>query len=742
MIENKLEKLVLPESRSERIKRLEDTKNTLKTEFIGLDSIVDEIIKDISPWYITPEIIERPVIISLFGMSGTGKTSVVRRLVELLGLMSRSIFFDCGEENNESSGFNTISDKIFESFGIDGESNPDKVPQNTVFVFDEFQYARTINESGEEIVKPTLRPVWNIIDSGLISVGGYRYDINHFNSFLEDFSVFAKEHPDMKLVNGKVEDSEDVRTLLLSLGLFYYDRNIDRLLKDKEGNKPLKNCIDKEDDFENEEDLLDPITVLDKSCLRAILKKFNSFGPYAGANKIKELNSLGTISELYSALKSIKNVVTSSRPLDCSGSLVFIIGNLDEAFHVQSDLSPDVDADTFYYQTSSVSISDIKEALKLRFRAEQIARFGNNLIKYPTLRKDDFKKIIEKELKRIIGKFKDKEGINVGISQGIKELLYFEGVFPSQGVRPVFTTIGSFFTPLLSDILVEKEKKNADLGDVLIRLSGEDEGKDISFCRDSIEIILEFPKTGHKIEKTIQLQLGPLRDPGRRLTRYCNAVHEAGHAIVSLYETGEYPVNVVAVSSGDGGFCDTYNKKKEGEIMTRREIDSEVKVLMAGYMAEELVFKIPGERLMGSSSDITQAWYTFSSAAYKIGYFEPYCFSSIHNEGGGDGTPRGIKDDFINVKSPYNRTRTFGSLKDAVAIRFEELINETKRILETERRLLKYLALELGKRGSLGKEDIEVIVKQWGNELNIEEHISWRRKLSSGEYYLDALKEF
>ena len=45
-----------------------------------------------------------------------------------------------------------------------------------------------------------------------------------------------------------------------------------------------------------------------------------------------------------------------------------------------------------------VSISDIKEALKQRFRAEQIARLGNNLIKYPTLKKEHFIKIIKKRI--------------------------------------------------------------------------------------------------------------------------------------------------------------------------------------------------------------------------------------------------------------------------------------------------------------------------------------------------------
>ena len=68
------------EERKEKIERLESAKVQLKTEFIGLDSIIDEIINSISSWYVTPEIINRPVIVSLWGMTGTGKSSVVKNL--------------------------------------------------------------------------------------------------------------------------------------------------------------------------------------------------------------------------------------------------------------------------------------------------------------------------------------------------------------------------------------------------------------------------------------------------------------------------------------------------------------------------------------------------------------------------------------------------------------------------------------------------------------------------------------
>jgi cell division protease FtsH len=49
-----------------KIKTLEKARETLKKEFIGLDEIIDQIITAVTPWYVTPEVIQRPVVVSLW----------------------------------------------------------------------------------------------------------------------------------------------------------------------------------------------------------------------------------------------------------------------------------------------------------------------------------------------------------------------------------------------------------------------------------------------------------------------------------------------------------------------------------------------------------------------------------------------------------------------------------------------------------------------------------------------------
>ena len=87
----------VPENRKDRVKLLKSVLIQLKTEFVGLDSIIDQFGTSIHAWYVTPEIITRPTIVSVWGMTGTGKTSVVKRLIELLNLNEYLLSFDCGE---------------------------------------------------------------------------------------------------------------------------------------------------------------------------------------------------------------------------------------------------------------------------------------------------------------------------------------------------------------------------------------------------------------------------------------------------------------------------------------------------------------------------------------------------------------------------------------------------------------------------------------------------------------------
>ena len=68
----------------QRKETLEKTRLELKAHFVGIDEIIDELLDYIQIWYLMPEILNRPIIINLWGMTGVGKTDLIRRLVKAL----------------------------------------------------------------------------------------------------------------------------------------------------------------------------------------------------------------------------------------------------------------------------------------------------------------------------------------------------------------------------------------------------------------------------------------------------------------------------------------------------------------------------------------------------------------------------------------------------------------------------------------------------------------------------------
>ena len=66
-----------------RVLEINEIGAQLKTEFAGIDKQIDTIIRYVTPFYATPELLTRPVVVCLWGMTGVGKTHVLRRLANL-----------------------------------------------------------------------------------------------------------------------------------------------------------------------------------------------------------------------------------------------------------------------------------------------------------------------------------------------------------------------------------------------------------------------------------------------------------------------------------------------------------------------------------------------------------------------------------------------------------------------------------------------------------------------------------
>lgn len=671
----------VPSKRKDRIKLLDSALVQLKREFVGLDDIIDQLGSSVYAWYVTPEIITRPTIVSIWGMTGTGKTSVVKRLISLLYLDDVRISFDCGEcrDNNKS-----ISTDIMDTFGKSEESDSgDRFSgsNSIVFMFDEFQYARTINESGEEEVAPSLRPIWSILDSGIIDINDYNYDFSNLCDFVDELVDASKSLPHIIIKDNHIESPDDV-SAFLNLMFFHYDRG-----------PSIKT--------DNTEDQNKPLEVLTSRYLRTIIRRLNNKSDALGSRVAKELLSGEyTIGQLAERLEDIKKLAASSRKLDCSKSLVFILGNLDEAYKDSSDISPDIDADLFYDITSRVTTTDIKEALKERYRPEQIGRLGNNIIKYPTLSKDSFKKIIDLEIGRILDRFSEVDKIKVVFEQSMKDLLYSESVYPTQGVRPVLSSIDTLITPYLSKVVEHKGRsKSVCIGVV---------GGVRDFRLPCVDIRLKFDKAEEVIVEQ-KLELGKERCPENRKKRFICAVHEIGHAVMYSWCKGEVPDNIVSVSTDHGGFCSTYDRRFAGEIDCRRDVLDEVRISLGGYQAERVIYSNPDMWLLGSSSDIRSLWKELSGAVMDCGFDLPLPLSHRDVEQNGS-ISNGLdcKDVMVTNKSTGD-----GRILELI----KEGMDYVWSVLSDEKELIKKAAIKLGEQGSMSGQEFSDFIRQYGNKL-------------------------
>lgn len=671
--------------KQKRLEVLEKTRVELKQLFVGLDNIIDDIIRSISPWYVTPEVISRPTIVSLWGMTGTGKSSVIKKLIELLGLNEKTIILDCGEESEVSTYCTTISDKIVDIFGkLESTS---EIENDLVFVFDEFQHARTLDEEGHEIIKPALRSIWNIIDDGKINYySSSKFCLEKYKEFVADGQSLKEElgGVDIPIKEGVIDNKYMNNFSKTTLGIFYKE-----------------DCKDNCDEEKKQVNLFEIVTWY---TLKDIYRKLNIYKPGFGDEIYLKLKSTKSLFEFVDILTSIERIIFSYKQLDCSKSLVFIIGNLDEAFKVQSELDHDGDADTFYEISNNVTVVDIKNSLRERFRAEQISRLGNNLIKYPTLNKSSFQEIIRREVSSVLEKFKNSSNIEFSINSQVYDLLYSEGVCPTQGVRPVFTTINTILTPIVSEIVIKcdsgvceifTEETNFNIPEIIIKAKVKK--------LDESEIILEFPT---------KLQLGNLRDPRNRKTRYASSVHEAGHAIITAGMTGKLPIKIVSVDSSAGGCCYTFNKDRHSEIPCKRDYTNDIMISLGGYIAEQIIFEDSEQCLLGSGSDIDNAWELIKEGVFDLGYFEPFKFSDHSTKSAPDGNPGGLDIKTYKIFTGEGYTAVYDII--------EQMLNNFKdtvtNILTKEKKLLAKMALYLGESGSMNRAEFEKYIKDYSTD--------------------------
>ncbi len=548
---------------------------TLKQEFVGLNIIIEQIIKTITPWYLFPHLQKRPLIINLWGMTGVGKTSLVKRLVELLKYSEAFYHFDMGDNRENEAPFKDFFNQLL--------NLENGIP--FIIALDEFQYANTLNRQGHELDKSHSRVIWELLDTG------------KFQSSFNGFDVYGHDVK-QAIVELKYILSKGIK---VEKGLVTKKINYFNFLTDARSDNKLYGLYG---EYKGREELLDEEG--NKSKKRKVhflsartIDSIYSFCDGLFQHKLELKDQLYALDgeQIISYLEQLYKYALSTKELDCRKALIFILGNLDEAYHFADVINPDISADEFYNLSKSININDIKSALKSRFRNEQIARLVNNHIIYPALSKSAYQQIIKLELDKLIDQAKDSFKTSVVFDKSIDRLLYKEGVYPTQGTRPLYSTIQHLLEPSLASLPVITSSKHPDS----------------CACKFSYKkklLIIEFinahGETVHKQKEQVHLQLQGLRSSKNDDLQAVTAVHEAGHAIVSALLLGILPNQILSVSTDSSSAGMVITEAKHRMVWGKEMVINKAAVCMAGLLAEKIIF---GEQNItgGSESDIKTA---------------------------------------------------------------------------------------------------------------------------------------
>ena len=575
------------ENISKKNEALESVKPLLKKEFIGVDDVIDQIVDSIRPFYIFPQSLKRPLIVNLFGMTGIGKTHLVERMIEILNLKHKYFRFDIGDYAKESSDW-----KLKSNLADEVKKTDDK---DLILVFDEFQFGRTIDETGKEVDRASLRPMWELIDSGVITTISY-------GGFSRAFDLYDRlKHclkSGVKVEDGIIVEGYDIYCSIMddchepayACPQDFHD--VGPTIKYSGVKKPAKIDNTMTGSYSYDKKVFrQPYFITTKSFFTlfkanpALFANKKDFLTWRHLFRKKPNELLGYIYEHF-----IMNSPLMKKS-DYSQSLIFVIGNIDEAYIMSHSSDPDADPDIFYEHSLKISVPKMKNALRNRFRMEQIGRLGNNMIVYPALNSKSYRLIIDKHLTQRTEYFKSDFGIELDFTDSLRDILYKESVFPTQGVRPILSTFNTFMdsyvSKLISDLILNPHDTKSLLWDF-----------------DQTDPAHVFVIDGkEKLRYPVKLQIEKLRKSDMSENQLYTAAHEAGHAVMAMVALELIPKMVMSKTANEAeGFCRT----QLPDTKTKEFMYKEMILSLGGREAELALF---GENNLsnGAGSDLTYA---------------------------------------------------------------------------------------------------------------------------------------
>jgi cell division protease FtsH len=265
----------------------------------------------------------------------------------------------------------------------------------------------------------------------------------------------------------------------------------------------------------------------------------------------------------------------------------------------------DTDADIYHELSSKITTNEVKDALRKRFQPEQISRFGNNHVIYPSLSKHSYQMIIKTTCDRYVADMAKLTGINFILSQNILDEIYVNSVYPTQGTRPVFSSIHKIFSSALTMIAVWGLENNHNYifldidveRRVILGISDRDDQKETTEVPVDLDIRTNKAMTTEDFITMI-------------------SVHEAGHGLVMMLTNGEVPKEInVSLAAWKGG----YTYQSPHDVTTREQLVNEMMMGLGGGTAERVVFGRDNQS-SGNATDLNRVTTLASNYVRSYGF--------------------------------------------------------------------------------------------------------------------------
>jgi len=446
----------------------------------------------------------------------------------------------CEIQLDSKEGSATVQDYL-ETVFEDGE-------QHGVLLLDEIQRFRSINDDGMESNSTKYQDLWMLLSDGTFESNS-KIKSDLMRMMLEDdfWSERRDDEPE------KTDDNKKKKKKELMYRTYYWEASrLKKMLKAPES-------------------------------VQDIMR-------WDGDTKMKRIKEALCGKEAFEGTKYTK-------------LLIVISGNLDEAFSMASSVQDaDQDADVYHEHSKSINMIHIKGALKTRFKPEQIARMGNIHLIYPILNKAGYMGIIKQRAANIVKKVLDDQRISISLDDSVYDVIYANGVFPTQGVRPLLSTISSILENAIPTFVFQYVKSDAT-GDIKIK-------------HENGYFVSEI--SGEVVRHEIPRVLDDIKSEQTENYRALVATHEAGHAMVyaMLFNCAPTQIVVNTTNYGKGGFIGVHRT-----LNSQDDISKTIMVTLAGRCAEVAVFG--GKfRNMGASSDYSYATGLASQMVRDLGMGE------------------------------------------------------------------------------------------------------------------------